>query len=209
MSSIEGSRLGNALLNITKYAPDKANIIKNSVKMMRQKNDFNYATNADFAALEMPYGNGQFRATFILPHEGKSVKNIIQNLNTTDWNQLQQNFISKEVQVFIPKFKLEQEFSLNNTMKSLGMLRAFKVEEAQFKNISNNDLFVSFIKQNTFLAVDEVGTEAAAVTTIGVGTTSAPAMPIIFNCNRPFIFIISEKTSNTILFIGRIMNPAN
>ena len=177
--------------------------------MMHQTNDFRYNTNTDFSAIQMPYGNGQFRATFILPHEGKSVKNIIQNLNTTQWNDLLQNFISKEVQVSIPKFKLEQEFSLNQTMKSMGMLRAFKADEAQFKNITNNDLFVSFIKQNTFLAVDEIGTEAAAVTTIGMETTSAPAMPVFFNCNRPFIFIISEKTSNTILFIGRIMNPTN
>lgn len=177
-----------------------------TVKMMNQQDSFEYASFIDYYVLRMPYGNGQFVATLILPKVSKTISGVFNEFDATKWNDVQNNLQKQTVIVGVPKFKLTQEFSLNNTLKKMGMQKAFS-DGAEFGGILKNEpIKVSFIKQNTFVAVDEVGTEAAAVTTIGMVTTSLPSYPS-FICNRPFGFIISEKTSNTILFMGRVMNP--
>ena len=173
---------------------------------MNQQDSFEYASFIDYYVLRMPYGNGQFVATLILPKVSKTISGVFNEFDATKWNDVQNNLQKQTVIVGVPKFKLTQEFSLNNTLKKMGMQKAFS-DGAEFGGILKNEpIKVSFIKQNTFVAVDEVGTEAAAVTTIGMVTTSLPSYPS-FICNRPFGFIISEKTSNTILFMGRVMNP--
>ncbi|WP_346236393.1 serpin family protein [Niabella insulamsoli] len=179
-----------------------------TVKMMKnQKDTFRLATGDNFSALQMPYGNGQFCATLLLPKEGKTIASVLNELDAVKWSQLQSNFVTSKVEVGLPKFKLEQEFKLNNTLEKMGMVKAF-YPAAELQGINKTaPLKVDFVKQNTFAAVDEVGTEAAAVTTIGIEYTSVNPNPPQFICNRPFAFIISEKTSNTILFMGRLMNP--
>lgn len=90
----------------------------------------------------------------------------------------------------------------------MGIKNVF-TDAAELTKISKSGgLLVDFVKQDAFLGIDETGTEAAAVTTIGVGLTSVPVIPE-YICDRPFALVISEKTSNTILFMGRIMNPAS
>lgn len=179
-----------------------------TVQMMNLKDTFQIARGTYFTALQMPYGNGQFRATILLPNAGQKISNILNDLDNDKWAALQGNLYTQSVEVGLPKFKLEQEFSFNQTLKNMGMLKAFN-SNAQFEVMSNEKpLYVGFVKQNTFAALDEVGTEAAAVTTIGMFTVSAGPITLPkFICDRPFGIIISEKTSNTILFMGRIMNP--
>ncbi|MGC4233289.1 MAG: serpin family protein [Niabella sp.] len=178
-----------------------------TVKMMNQKDTFGLASGNDFTALQMPYGNGQFCATLILPNTGKSLTSVLNKMNADAWGQLQNSFYTRSVEVGLPKFRLEQEFELNEILKSMGMVKAFNTS-AELDGLGKlKPLYVGFVKQNTFAAVDEEGTEAAAVTIIGVETTSAPSAPPKFICDRPFGFIISEKTSNTILFMSRIMDP--
>ncbi|GAB3425262.1 serpin family protein [Niabella aquatica] len=178
-----------------------------TVKMMNQTDTFRLAPGNDFTALQVPYGNGQFRATLILPNTGKSLASVLNEMNADAWGQLQNSFYTRSVEVGLPKFKLEQDFNLNKTLQKMGMVKAFETN-AKFDGIGElKPLYVGFVKQNTFAAVDEEGTEAAAVTTTGMFTTSLPAAPPQFICDRPFGFIISEKTSNTILFMGRIMDP--
>ena len=177
-----------------------------TVQMMNMADTFMYASAADYQVLQMPYGNGQFRATLILPKPEKIINSVLNDFSITKWNEIQSSLITQRVIVGVPKFKLEQEFKLNATLQKMGMLKAF-TDAAELQGIHKTaPLSVSFVKQNTFAAVDEEGTEAAAVTTIGIILTSMPSYPV-FICNRPFAFIISEKTSNTILFMGRIMNP--
>ena len=105
----------------------------------------------------------------------------------------------------LPRFTLDYDIKLNNILKTMGMSQAF-TDAAQLGKINPTaDLLVSFVKQNTYLGIDEKGTEAAAVTSIGVTTTSIGPDPYV--CDRPFVLLISENTSKTILFMGRIMNP--
>ncbi|MFV0607318.1 MAG: serpin family protein [Niabella sp.] len=179
-----------------------------TVSMMNQASKFKYASMDDFEAVELPYGNKQFVATIILPKPGKTLNAVFNNLNSTKWTSLQGGLDSATIILKLPKFKLEQDFQLNEVLKGMGMQKAF-TDAAELQGIHKTaPLSVSFVKQNTFAAVDEVGTEAAAVTTIGIVFTSVgPITNIPFYCNRPFGIIISEKTSNTILFMGKIMNP--
>lgn len=179
-----------------------------TVKMMNQKDTFKVAGFTDYSTLQLPYGNGQFIATLLLPRDGKTIGEVMKTLNTTQFNQIQSASSIKSIEVGLPKFKLSQEFMLNNVLKKSGMVRAFN-DIAEFEPMSNmKPLFVGFVKQNTFAAVDEEGTEAAAVTTIGMVTTSMPVEPPKFLCNKPFGIIISEKTSGVILFMGQMLNPS-
>jgi serpin B len=104
----------------------------------------------------------------------------------------------------LPKFTFSYEIKLNDVLSEMGMPTAF-TDQADFSKMNpKGGLMLSFVKQNTFVAVDEKGTEAAAVTTGGISVTSAP-MPTL--CNRPFLFVIHEKKSGTVLFVGRIADP--
>ncbi len=176
-----------------------------TVKMMRIKEKFKAAIKDNYAAVQLPYASGQYNLTLLIPKQEVGVNEVIQGLTAAKWNELQTSLSESEVSVGLPRFTLDYEIKLNDILKAMGMTRAF-TDNAQLGKINPNEpLYVSFVKQNTYLGIDEKGTEAAAVTTVGVGVTSAGPDPYI--CDHPFVLVISEKTSNTVLFMGRIMNP--
>ena len=182
-----------------------ANDAEKTVKMMRVKEKFKVAQQNDYTAVQLPYANGQYNLTLLIPSEQSSVDQVINGLSATAWNNLQATWQEREVNVGLPRFTLDYEIKLNTALKAMGMSQAF-TDAAQLGKINPTaPLFVSFVKQNTYLGIDEKGTEAAAVTSIGVGVTSVGLDPYV--CDRPFVLLINEKTSNTILFMGRIMNP--
>ena len=178
------------------------------VKMMNLKSDFGFTTNDRFSALELPYGSGKFNMTLVLPTNAKtSTTTLLNSLSAADWKQL--TTLSKQkVTVKVPKFTLNYEIKLNEILKSMGMKNAFNSPNDWSKMVSDPELAkklaLSFVKQNTFIAVDEKGTEAAAVTTIGISLTSAPINEPEFFCNRPFLFAIHEKTTGQVIFVGKI-----
>ena len=178
------------------------------VKMMYSKYNLKAASGSKYNAVQLPYANGQFNITLLIPQGTNTVGSIISGLTAQDWNDLQSTrLIEKEVKVGLPRFTLQYAVKLNNTLKKMGINKVFD-DAAELGKINKTaNLFVDFVKQDTYLSIDEKGTEAAAVTSVGIGLSSAgPEMPE-YICNRPFALIISEKTSNTILFMGRIMNP--
>ncbi len=176
-----------------------------TVKMMRVEEKFKVAQRTDYAAVQLPYASGRFNLTLLIPSNNSSVDKVINSLSATAWNELQGALYQQQATVALPRFTLDYEINLNGILKAMGMSQAF-TDAAQLGKINPTaDLFVSFVKQNTYLGIDEKGTEAAAVTSIGVTTTSVGPEPYI--CDRPFVLLISENTSKTILFMGRIMNP--
>ena len=182
-----------------------ANEGEKMVKMMHVKEKFKVAQRADYAAVQLPYASGKFNLTLLIPSEQSSVDKVINGLSATAWDELQEAMREQQVNLGVPRFTLDYAIKLNDILKAMGMSRAF-TDDAQLGKINPTaDLLVSFVKQNTYLGIDEKGTEAAAVTSIGVGTTSVGPEPYI--CDRPFVLLISENTSKTILFMGRIMNP--
>ncbi|NMC38888.1 MAG: serpin family protein [Bacteroidales bacterium] len=162
-----------------------------------------------FKAIEMPYGRTNFTMVVIVPDGNLSA--FYTSFTHQSWNQLITDFDEKaefgKTIVYIPKFKFSYEKYLNDQLQSMGMVDAFIPFQANLSGISDQSIFVSFVKQNTYIEVDEEGTEAAAVTTIGIELTSMPPQPQQFVIDKSFIFAIRERTTNTLLFIGQVVNP--
>ncbi|RAK01900.1 serpin B [Larkinella arboricola] len=174
------------------------------VRLMTMTGGIRHAFRPTYGAFQLPYGNGTYSMTVLLPNENSSADALINNLNATEWAELQQSMKETKVAIGLPKFTLEYEAHLNDALSQMGMPTAF-TDGANFTGISTKQgLKVSYVKQNTFVAVDEKGTEAAAVTSIGVEVTSMPPSLI---CDRPFVVLITEKETGSVLFMGKIMNP--
>jgi len=176
------------------------------VNMMYQKDTFAYAQDNYAQYLDMPYGNNAFSMTVILPNEGKTTKDVLSYLTAEVWNNRLQSFLTKQVEVYFPRFKTQNKFELIDPLKNMGMNLAF-TEDADFSKISDIKILISRVIHNTYVEVTEEGTEAAAVTIIGFGTTSTGPQPTpIFKVNKPFLFVIREKSTGVILFIGKMGN---
>jgi len=177
------------------------------VQMMHQSASFKHYSAADYTAIQLPYGNGQFSMTVILPKQGQTLNKVLAGLGSNDWANIQDNMVAGKINLGLPRFTIPTyEIKLNAVLEAMGMKAAFSSKTADFSKMSAQGVYVSFVKQDTYLKVDEQGTEAAAVTTTGMVTTSVQ-IPQEMLCDHPFGIIISEKTSNTILFMGKIMNP--
>jgi serpin B len=176
------------------------------VKMMSMLENVKYTKRTGYQALELAYGDGNYVMTILLPDEKTPVCNVINIMSRTEWKSLNTALAEQKVIVGLPKFTLEYETNLNKVLENMGMPTMFS-NAADLSKIATpaGKIKVGFVKQNTFVAIDEKGTEAAAVTTIDIKLTSAPILPEVI-CNRPFAFLISEKQSNTILFVGKIVN---
>jgi serine protease inhibitor len=179
-----------------------------NVKMMYNNGDYAAVSTDKYLAAKLPYGNGQFEMTVLLPQAETSITDLLSSFTTEDWTKIQSITGKGKVNVGLPRFKLDYSIQLNKTLEKMGISRVF-TSSAEFGKISKStQTLVSLVKQDTYLGIDEKGTEAAAVTVIGMLSTNAgPTEPLQIICDRPFGIIISEKTSNTILFMGRIMNP--
>jgi serpin B len=177
------------------------------VNMMYQKDTFAYAENNYAQYLDMHYGNKAFSMTVILPVDGKTTGDVLNYMTTDNWNTRLQTMSTKEVEVYFPRFKTQNKFLLNDPLKSMGMNLAFS-DYADFSNIVNANLKISKVIHDTYLEVTEEGTEAAAVTIISIGTSLSinPPPPPIFKVNKPFIYVIREKSTGVILFIGKMGN---
>jgi serine protease inhibitor len=182
-----------------------------SVNVSTMKGDVGskVTTGSNFRAIELPYGCTNFTMVVIVPVG--SLPDFITSFTTEKWNAITSAFEQteeyNELTVYMPKYKFSYEKYLNDQLQSMGMLDAFNPDLADLSGISDASIFVSFVKQNTFVEVDENGTEAAAVTTIGVFATSFPPQPMQFVIDKPFVFAIRERTTNTLLFIGQVTDP--
>ncbi len=174
--------------------------------MVRRESKVRWAQREGYVAFEMPYANGTFVMTVLLPNPGTGTKTVAARLGAGEWAALQQNMQEAAGEtIFFPKFKVEQTLTLNDALKAMGMQKAF-TDMAELTGISDAQrLYVTQVKHKAFVSVDEKGTEAAGATSIGVGVTSLPVFK--FQCDRPFIFVISEKTLGTVLFVGQLTNP--
>lgn len=173
---------------------------------MFNKNNFRYFYHSDFSMLELDYGQTNYAMDLMLPHQGKTTGDIIQLLDAASFDQWAQKLDTvHDMDIAIPKFKFEFETSLKDALTTMGMGIAFS-DFADFSGISGDyQLLITEVKHKTFIDVNEEGTEAAAATSIGIGVTS---MPPSFIADRPFLFVIREKDTNTILFIGKVCDPS-
>ena len=177
------------------------------VPMMHQQKKFLYADKGDYEALQLPYGNGAYSMTILLPKEGKSTYDIAQDLTAESWKTMWQSGVPSEgaiVDVKLPRFETNTDLDLVETMRRLGMPNAFDPQTAEFPDFCNTPTFIGLMKQVARIKVSEEGTEAAAVTVIGMKNSVTPSEPIHvnFHADHPFIYIISEQSTGAIFFIG-------
>ncbi len=177
-----------------------------SCEMMNTAEENLYFENDDFQAIDLPYGKGDFSMIVILPKKGKDINEFISNLNRENWNSWLTKFSKQSGSLFLPKFKIEYDLEMNDVLKALGMPKAF-TDAANFSRMTKRQkLYISNVIHKTFVDVNEEGTEAAAVTVVEMRLTSfKPGFSM--RVNRPFVFAIKEKETNSILFIGKIVNP--
>jgi serpin B len=185
-----------------------------SVPMMSFAGEGWVRTGADAAVtvLDLRYGGGAYSMTIVMPRDPAGMDSLVAGLSGERWNAWIAGLDSQRAHVVMPKFKLAYRVRMNDVLAALGMGVAFvpcdqvASDCADFTRMRTvRDLFVTEVLHKTFVDVNEEGTEAAAATSVGVGTTAAPAALVI---DRPFVFAIRERFSGTILFVGRMMNPA-
>lgn len=158
--------------------------------------------------VDLPYGGAAFSMTIVLPSDSTAVDQLVAALTAEQWNDWTASLQPGEAEVFLPKFKLTNDLALIPSLTTLGMGIAFGCDPltADFTRIHvPSELCITEVKHKTYVDVNEEGTVAAAVTSVGVGVTSAP-QPIVID--RPFLFALRENLSGTILFMGVIRNPA-
>ncbi len=175
------------------------------VEFMHRTASFPYYIGPEGALLELPYGEGSFVMDIFLPAEGVSAEEFASGLDGEALSTLTGLLQSDRIKVTLPKFKAEYETSLNATLQRLGMRDAF-TPSADFSGMSKEPLMISDVKQKTFIEVNEEGSEAAAVTSVAVMRTSLAPEPLEFRVDRPFVFLIRELTSGTVLFMGLVRN---
>jgi serpin B len=181
------------------------------VTLMARTADLPYHADERLQCVEIPYGNQAFSMVAILPVGDMDLDGLVDYLDNAAWNDIAGKLATREVRLELPRFKVECSMDLSRPVKDAGMELIFSEQRADFSNISDEQLFVSLIKQKTFVEVNEEGTEAAAVTIIGMEATSIgpddPPLPVSFLANRPFLYLIREKSTGVILFIGRMDEP--
>lgn len=177
------------------------------VDMMQLESKLMVANSADFRAVELPYKNDKFSMLLFLPTEESSVDQLIEELDGERWNSWLEGFTEQEeFTIYMPRFEFEYERSLADDLKAMGLDVAF-TGQADFSGISAIDLLISDVIHKTYIKVNEEGTEAAAVTAVEMQLTSInPSNEI--RLDRPFLFAITEKSSKSILFMGKVAEPA-
>ena len=177
-------------------------------KMMVQEAPFHCLSTNNFQAVDLPYGNGNFSMTIVLPYPNTDIDAFISELNNENWDQWTENFSEDEGRLWLPRFTLAFEMTLNDVLKALGMEIAFDPPRADFTGMNREGgLFISNVKHKSFVDVNEEGTEAAAVTSVEIGRGSEPPSGFWMRVDRPFLFMIREHESQTILFMGKIVEP--
>ena len=186
-----------------KIAPD--NIVKTPMMFMDpDKAEFNYVNLEKLQVLELPYKGEKISMLILLPKE--NLENI--ELSSEKLNEYKSQMEKTKLDsIYLPKFEFDTKYLMSETLKGMGMLTAF-TWDADFSGMTGyKDLFISFVVHQAYVKVDEKGTEAAAATAVGMPMSAAPRN--IFRADHPFIFIIQEKETGNILFLGRVVNPAS
>lgn len=176
-----------------------------NVPTMYLKDTVNAINRADLQAVELPFGDGSWSMYLFLPSANVNLDQWSRQNLESGWDDLRTGFLPVEgMEIYLPQFKLESSLELSRQLKELGMPTAFTAA-ADFSGLGPGSLAISQVLHKTFIDVNEEGTEAAAVTAVIIIRTSMPLHEIRFN--RPFLFVIAEKTTGSIIFLGKLMNP--
>jgi serpin B len=178
-----------------------------TMPMMRQTTSLGYAESQNYQAVELPYDGRELSMVILLPKAGQ-FEAFESALDAGQVNAILKNLKQRQVALSMPRFKIESEFSLAETLAAMGMPVAFS-SQADFSGMDGTrKLSISDVVHKAFVSVDESGTEAAAATAVVMRETSVmPEQPVEVTVDRPFIFVIRDIQTGAILFVGRVVNP--
>lgn len=177
------------------------------VNMMKLTAMFKYFEDEEVQILQLPYAGGRFSMVIVLPKKSVKLSDVEKRFSLQKLMHWLQSLEVLEVQVYLPRFKVEQRFSLKEVLTKMGMVDAF-TDSADFSKMDGTKMLkIQNVIHQAFVEVNEEGTEAAAATAVIIGIKMGPKIPIIFKVDRPFLFFIYEKSNNVILFMGRVMKP--
>jgi len=173
--------------------------------MMNQKVFVSFYSSQKFQAVDLPYGNKNFSMTIFLPPDIDDFINELTDQNYRNWLT---EFREDSVGIIMPKLKVEYDITLDMALQNLGMGLAFDCLFADFSPMSYIEgLYIGKVKHKTYLSVDEQGTEASAATAVEIDWESIGPEQKIIKLNRPFVFVIRERKTGAIIFIGKIVEP--
>lgn len=181
---------------------------KKQSEFMVQEGTFETMQNDLFTAVNLPYGDGNFSMMVFVPKVDKNYKDVLEALNQQNWATWNNSLTAvNNFKVYFPKFKFSYKNNLNDELNALGMKSMF-TQEADLTGINEvEEISVSEVLHKTFVEVNEEGTEAAAVTSIEIKLTSVGTEPAELKADKPFIFVIKEKETNSLLFMGVLNEP--
>jgi serpin B len=178
-----------------------------SVPMMKQTEWFGYTEGKGYQAVELQYDGGELSMVILLPQAG-DFEAFEEGLQAQQVDTIINDLQSTGVTLTMPRFELDSEFSLKDTLEDMGIRDAFSLGDADFSGMTGNrDLFISAVIHKAFVSVDEAGTEAAAATAVVIKMSAAPGLPVEVTIDHPFIFLIRDIETGAILFVGRVLNP--
>ena len=182
------------------------------IPMMSQSRTFFYFKGKDFQSVMLSYGAGRVNMYVFLPDEEKGLDEFEKDLTPENWELWMRSFQLNPGDLMLPRFKVEWESGLNDALKELGMAEAFDSSRADFSQMAKvkpGDLFISEVRQKSWCEVNEEGTVAAAVTSVGMATTSVqqPREKFVMKVDRPFFLAIRDNLTGVVLFMGSIRNP--
>lgn len=179
--------------------------------MMRQLEQFSYVETDDAQILELPYAGGDLSMVVLLPTQTDGLAKLEQTATAQRLDEWIAKFEPRRVEVFLPKFKITWQSSLVDPLKSLGMASAFSQDDADFSGMTSfEDLKLYEVIHAALVDVDEEGTEAAAATVVMADAAELPGedQPVIFRADHPFVFLIRDRRTGAVLFLGRLVKPA-
>ena len=174
---------------------------------MTQTESFGYAEGDNYQAVELPYDGRELSMVILLPKGGR-FKTFEDSMDYQMIKDIIADLRNQQVNLTMPEFEFESEFSLKKALMTMGMPVAFS-PDADFSGMTGNrDLWIDEVLHKAFVSVDEAGTEAAAATAVMMRLTAVPSPPVEVKVDRPFVFLIRDIETGTILFIGRVLNPS-
>jgi serpin B len=199
-----------------KFQFDKANTVEKTfykpdgpaaeVPMMKQTSDFKIYTGENFVLAEFPYGQGNYVMDIILPDALNGIGEILPSITGSSFKVWLSQMNETETNLTFPRFKYGYKKQLKDILTAMGMGIAFG-NGADFSNISDTALLINDVTHQAFIETNEEGTEAAAATIVDIGLTSMPASPFVLNIDHPFLYIIRETSTSSILFMGMVTDP--
>ncbi len=177
-------------------------------RMMTTGGDLLCFEDQSVQVVDLPYGNEAFDMIVILPKDEKNIDAYVAALTKSGWEQLLAQLGKRDGLLYLPRFKLSDGRSLNDELKAMGMSVAFSQDSADFTRICRNTIgriYIDDVEHKTYIEVNEEGTEAAAVTSVGVGMSSVDPNKFFMSIDHPFIFCIRESNSGSLLFLGKVV----